>query len=357
MSKITIMNDTNDMIIEIDKYTDNFKKFIEHLKDMKDEICKRKQTLAKEETALNNVHILKSINSLKIKNNSFTFMNYQRVIIHKKMTQRPTAILIARNGSRNNSYILSLLCRHELSRKGIGQKLFDKLIKKALQNNIEIIYVDTVKNTRIFYENMGFGKDDNKLDYTDSEEYTDTTGYTLKIKSYISKNNENKLEIDNIEDLDKLTNIQIGGSDYGLFSFNLIKINNQTYKLNVYKNNILFGYVSMYVTVSKTGYVISEIEEIDGNNNEDKIFIMTIYDNLCETHFICESNLLLGKDHKDYETYKNILEGSYYDKRLIMSGYDENKKPIYSDELFMYAKIHNTRQFIDRTVMAYNDII
>ena len=273
----------------------------------------------------------------------FGIINYQNIIYYKKATKRPTGILIAKNGSYNDSYIIVLLCRHELARKGLGQTLLDKLLEKANMNNKKYIYVEAVSDSKKFYEIEGFIEDEHKENYTDSEKDPLTFGYLLDIQK--DKINENQIGgfIEDSEDSEDIIN------------FKIEKIRDNSFKIVVNKNNKIIGYVEMTIESTNDEYVVCEIDDISGETDENKIIVMTIFDNLCDTHYIHKSKMLVASTSDRFDSFVNVLEKSNYKKMNVIdiNKSIDNKTNTVSDKLFVYVKIHNSKQFIDRTIMTY----
>lgn len=105
-------------IVDVNNQSDIFKTVAEHIKYMKKSICERKETLYKDGSNIDQNFIMKQIGLTREESSRFILAIYQYVILYGKKSKRPTAILFYKTSSKNNSYIVSLLCRHQLAQSG-----------------------------------------------------------------------------------------------------------------------------------------------------------------------------------------------------------------------------------------------
>lgn len=311
---LNILN-SNFNIIEINNESSKLKKFSEHLKSMKEYICMRKDTLKRDYTNISPTFVLNELKQLRNNNFYFCFAIYQKVIMFDKQHDRPTAILFARKGSRNDSYILSLICKHENAEKGFGKMLMDKLIEKAKANNIKYIYVESTSNAKLFYKHFDFDSDSEKKAHTESEKKPELSGYLLEVQKY-----------------------QIGGSNKSdnKYYFNLYNINGQ-YQINLIKNNKIGKIILSMHLHPQYMYRSLEIMKIEGKYQE---ILIRILDNISLKNYIYKTLIHMG-DSDNAELYKEL-------------NYENKKKKLPWD---YYEKIHNDSVYIDRTILSYNLVI
>lgn len=175
-------------VIEFDNTSINFKETIKHLKDMKDSLCERDETINNDYINVDKPYYLSCLQRLQDnKENCFGFCYYQDVYLYGKKTKRPIAVLIAREANKTNSYIIMLLCRHVQGIKGLGKSLIDKLVEKAKANNITFIFVEPLVTAGEFYKKLGFG-DMNKSEITESSDDASLLNYGIIVKNYNPQN-------------------------------------------------------------------------------------------------------------------------------------------------------------------------
>ena len=314
---LTILNN-NYEIKEISQDTpEELSLFSKHLKSMKEFICKRKSSLTKENFNINPSFIIKELTDLKKLDNRFCLAIYQTVISYDKQHKRPTAILFARKGSRNNTYIISLLCRYEGSTKGLGKILMDNLIKKAKSNNIEYIYVESMYNSKIFYKNNEFDSDSEKEKHTESDKKPECSGYILKM------NNE--------------TMDQHGGSNINnIYIYKLLYDISYENKLEIYNNNNLIGKLTFNIKIHPIyGYISFEIENFDisiGN------LLLSVLDSIAQNYYIYKSYMFLRPEENELKIF------------LFNELYEQKKNKMM---LNYFEKQHNKCEYIDRTILSY----
>ncbi len=320
-------------IIEVTYDIPNVKKIIEHIRDMKNEICKRNETLDYESTKNISSEFISSEAGLIKNNQRFAFIIYQTGLYYQKQTKRPTGLLIARKGSLNDTYIITILCRHESAQKGFGTILLDKLIDKAKKNNIDYIYLESVNNSRLFYKNLGFETDSDKYLHTESEKDDTLTGYLFNIS--------------NKQDLKKLKDkITIGGNlDIYTFSYDNTKVviynHEESTKSGISEKKELGRLLFNHSIHPILLYVDLEIMEIQTNDNNIKNMLLKIFDNMCYKNYI----------NKSYMLFKDITESKNdYIQLLKSHNYHCYRKKIGS---YMYEKLHNKKYIIDRIILKY----
>jgi hypothetical protein len=304
----------------IDKEHDNLKKILKNIKEMKSIICKR------DNNEIEKDFIIKQINRFRNENEYFIFIANQKVKIYDHQTIRPTAVLFARYSSKNNSFILSLLCKYEKATKNLGTILLNELIKKAINENITSIYLESVIGSITFYKSKGFIEDDDKDEFTDSEKDILLEGYVLHVKP----NNDNL----------------IGGGIIDLDSLNFIKDNykfiiymNSIYcDVNVYNNNVLISSIHTIIDMHPIyGYISLLIKTIIGNNDESKKIAINVIDNISNKYYLNKSSCLTD----DKELIKLLLDMNYEYKN---GSHPDGKR---------YEKVHNLGYIIDRTILNY----
>lgn len=328
-----ILNNSYDLL-EISYDTPNLKKIIEHIRDMKNEICNRNESLDKEESNIPSDFISTEVGLIK-HNERFSFIIYQNGLYYDKQTKRPTAILIAKKASNNKTYIVTLLCRHQNTEKGFGKLLIDKLIEKARKIGIEYIYLESINNSRLFYKTIGFESDSEKNIHTDSERNEELTGYLLNV---------NNKEQNNIN--------MIGGN---INNYQFVYDNR---KIIIYDNlnnkNILGKIIYEPIMHPLLLYIDLEIVEIISNNNETNDILITIFDNMCKKNYINKSYMLLNEEDTVFPKKRMGDFDKIPDKQkelLLNHGYEYHKKKML---LCMYEKTHNEKYIIDRTILSYN---
>lgn len=311
-----IMNN-NFNIKEFDYSTEpkKLKKFKEHLNSMKEIICKRRETLTKEPSNIKPSFIMDRLRDLKIDQCFFCFAIYQRVNIFHKQKERPTAILFARNGSKNDSYILKLICTHEQTIKGFGKLLMDKLVNKATENDIKSIFVESTSNSELFYKKNEFDTESDKELYTESDKDPELQGYVLEVSKYQTGGT--------ISSDDKYY-FNVYCKYNSIYTFELIKDNKITSKLEARKQSH-----------SQYSYASLEIEKIEGSNKE---LLLLILDNISKNHYIWKTYI-----HGVTEEENELFEKQNY--------LHKNKKLPWK----YYEKIHNNPVYIDRTILSYNN--
>lgn len=321
----TILNPSNYIIKEIN-FGDNLsKKFIDDVKKMKKFICKRSETSKNEETNINSTFITSQLMRLKDNSTAFAFVSYQKVINYNIQTEKPTAILIARKGSKNDVYILTLLCKYENTIKGLGTILLNKLIEKAKINNIKYIYTETTPNAYLFYKKSDFDSDSEKDNYTESDKDESLFGYLYIIDSNI--NGGNQLDTNEISLENKLNK----------YKYELI--GKVSCKLKLYDmNDILIGSASLENwSHPYYSYITFEISDINVLDEKNKEILLCVIDNICKKNYIHKTFILIEHNNSDE---KNFFENQEYE-------YKKDKM-----NLMMFEKIHNKTYIIDRTVLS-----
>lgn len=99
---------------------------------------------------------------------------------YDKLRMRPIAFIIFHNSySRNfNSYTIDVFCRTSRSIKGSGRYLFDKLIKSAKDNKIQVVFLESLYGSLNYYKNIGFVEFEKDF-VTDSPENVNTVSLGL----------------------------------------------------------------------------------------------------------------------------------------------------------------------------------
>lgn len=307
---------------------DNVKKIINDIKDVKNFICRRIDYKNDIKTNLDSSFIVNDIKRLKDDNRAFCFVIYQTVIMYNVQKQKPTAILIARKGSLNNTYILSLLCKYQHAIKGLGGILLQKLIEKANLNQIKYIYVESVYDSNYFYKLKNFESDSEKDLHTESESDPKLYGYIL--------------------DLDKIQHNGSGGTSFDVSSneahiYKFTLTGDTIYKLTIENNGGIVGWMNIedhlhpiYV------YCSIEIKEVFGNTEKDKEILFTIIDSMCKHNYINKSFMYC------------LHENEYMMNLLRKYNYTQLKDKM---KLCYFENVHNTPQYIDRTVLSiFNDL-
>lgn len=320
----TILNPSNYNIEEIN-FGDNLtKKFIEDIKKMKKFICKRNETLNSEEININSDYITTQLMRLKDNSTAFAFVIYQKVINYNIQSEKPTAILIARKGSKNNVYILTLLCKYENAIKGLGTILLNKLIEKAKLNNIKYIYTETTQNAFSFYKKSEFDTDSEKDNYTESDKDETLFGCLYVIDKNINGGSVN-VNIDNIEN--ELTEYK-----YYLTGKVSCKLKLYDSKESCIGKATLENWSHPYYS-----YISFEISDIDVFEDKNKEILLCVIDNICIKNYIHKTFILLEQNEND--------EKHFYESQ----GYVNKKDKM---NLMMYEKIHNKTHMIDRTILS-----
>ncbi len=311
----------NNYIIKEYSFDDkeNIKKLHNDIKDVKNFICKRIDYKNNIHTNIESSFVIKEISRLKNDPNAFCFVIYQTVIFHNLQKQKPTAILIARKGSNNNTYILSLLCKYQGAIKGLGKKLLEKLIEKANNNNVRYIYLESVYDSIFFYKKSNFESDSDKYFHTDSDKNPELHGYILDLDKI--QNGEN-IFLENIKNC--IYKFKISGDCcYTL----ILKNNNSEIAKMTFDDKLhpLYLYYSI------------EIKDIYTNTENEKDILLTILDSMCIHNYIYKTEMLCTHDDN------NIMD------LLKKHAYTQMKDKM---KLCFFEKTHNKSQHIDRTVLS-----
>ena len=325
----TILNPSNYDIKEIN-FGDNLsKKFIEDVKKMKKFICKRSKTLKNDEININSDFIVTQLSRLKDDSSAFAFVSYQKVINYNIQIEKPTAILIARKGSKKDVYILTLLCKYESAIKGLGTILLNKLIEKAKLNDVKYIYTESTPNAYSFYKKNDFDSDSEKDNYTESDKDESLFGYLYVIDKNI--NGGNQINDNNI--------LQEYVQEHKLNKYRYELFGKVSCKLKLYDFNdicigsaILDNWSHPYYS-----YISFEITNVNVNNEENKEILFHVIDNICKKNYIHKTFSLIEHNNEDE---KHFYENQEYE-------YKKDKM-----NLMMYEKIHNKTYIIDRTVLS-----
>jgi hypothetical protein len=323
-----IILNSNYEIKEFTKESNDINEFVKHIKSMKEIICKRKCKKSGEEFNLTTNFILKEVAELKKDDSRFAFAIYQSVLLYGKQTKRPTVILFARKSSKNNIYILSLLCKYEGTQKGFGSLLLNKLIEKGNQNNIGYIYVESTYNAKTFYKQHDFDTESDKEQFTDSEQQIECYGYLLDITK---KNN----------------NIIVGGTKNWFFNAKDLQHKIYTYKYNdnilqLYDNDILLGKIKLVTKMHpQYCYISLIIDDYSDSDMELNKLLFNILDCLSLEKYIYKTEIFINPNNK--ELIKLFEELNY-----------EHKKNKIENMLYYFEKIHNQPHIIDRTVLSYD---
>jgi hypothetical protein len=340
----TILNPNDYTIRELQFETELTKKFIDDVKKIKKFICKRSETSNNETYNIESDFIIKELSRLKKNTTAFAIVIYQKVINFNIQSDKPTALLIARKGSRENTYILSLLCKYEGAIKGLGSILLNKLVEKAKKNSIKYIYVEATSNSYLFYKKQDFDSDSEKDIHTEEEKDETLFGYLYKI-NYDNDNNNNN---DNIFNKDS----QIGGKnntindcfvDICVFSnclrYKYKLTGNVVYNLTLYNDNdeIIGKSLLEEWTHPNYLYVSLEIMKIESNLDMGMEILLDIIDNICKKNYVHKTFVLV--EHDD-------------DKSKIFYSNHEYEHKKDKMKLMMYEKIHNKTSMIDRTVLS-----
>jgi hypothetical protein len=298
---------------------ENIKKLNNDIKDVKNFLCKRIDNKNNIQTNIESSFIIREIARLKNNPNAFCYVIYQTVIMYGIQKQKPTAILIARKGTSNNTYILSLLCKYQLAQKGLGKILLEKLIEKAKLNNIKYIYLESVYDSNFFYKKNNFESDSDKFLHTESEKDEKLSGYLLDLdKIQIGKNN---LELNIKKCIYKF--ILNGNCIYNL----IIKNNNKEVGKMIFEDKLhpTFLYCSI------------EITNINGDTDKEKDILLIILDALCIHNYINKSEMFCAHDNNDI---MNLLK---------KHGYEQMKDKMM---LCYFEKVHNSTQHINKTILS-----
>ena len=245
------------IIKQIDK---NDTKIIKDLKKFKKEMCYRKETLTKKEYNISITFYLLKINDFIEKDNYFGFVILQKVNIYNKISDKPVSVLIARKSNSGLSYVITLLCRHQNTQKGLGTLLINEIIKKARENNIDEIFLESTIYASTFYEKLGF-KFCDKKDITESEDDVECVGYLLKLDQkggYINKITIKKQK--------KLLKLILDDDNYLLLDKSLHITNRKMFIIEDYK----------YTHLSKIKELLDYLEYISIINNISMIEIELI---------------------------------------------------------------------------------
>lgn len=344
---LSILNN-NYKIIEINNKSSNLKKFSEHIRSMKDYICKRSASTKASQIEGNqftpfhvsprkeqniNSTLLNELKQLKANDLRFCFT------IYEKQHDRPTAILFARKGSKNDTYILSLICKFEGAQSHIidymkhnqlcaDKLLMNELIIKAKSNNIKNIYVESVSDTTTFYKHYEFETDSETDFETDSDKKLELSGYILEVDKY-----------------------QIGGSNKELekYYFNLYLIKSK-YFIDLIKNDNVISNIELHLHLHPI-YLYSSLEIIKINTGTTPVSGVTMKDSTYnEKILLLEILDNLSKNNYIWKTFININDND--DEKLFEELNYENKKKKLPWKY--YEKIHNDTVYIDRTILSYN---
>jgi hypothetical protein len=326
--------DNNYNIIEVNNESVELEHFLEHIKSLKNNICKKKETLAKDLINISPSFIFNELTQLKIDNSRFCFTIYQTVSNKQPFpftfNERPNAILFARNGSKNESYILSLICKNKNIQKEFCKRLMEKLIEKAKTNNIKYIYVESTNNDNLFYKNHDSSEESLKQSEADQRPPIEVVAYpNPELSGYMLQVNKS--------DRDQGSDI-VSQSD-GKYYFNLYEINGK-YIIELIKNNNIICKLTLRKHLHpQYMYTSLEIINIEGDINEQKILLI-ILDDISLKNYIYKTFIHIN-DGDNVEIYKEL-------------NYEHKKRKLPWD---YYEKNHNDPVYIDRTILSYNFVI
>lgn len=270
-------------------------KIIKDLKNLKNEMCFRRETIYKDASTINNDFYLNKINKLVSNDDNmhFGFVIIQKVNLYGRFTERPVAVLIARKAQDTNNYIITLLCRHEKAQRGFGTLLIKKIIEKAKNNNIDKIFLESVNNASNFYEKMGFNFDE-KSTITDSEKQIDCEGYSIDVK-----------------------NIQIGGNNKKFLisnkKYNYLKENNNnSYYAYLYENDVIVSAFCFDKDIHISGKKMLLISDFKYDNINQIIELIVYLENvvIINDYSFIQFELSLEKE-KNKELLTYLLSHNY----------------------------------------------
>jgi hypothetical protein len=336
-------------IEEINNGVYGLSSYLNHLKSVKDIICNNSKNQSDE--YIPGGFITEQIGRLRNESDYFAFLAYQEVTLYKNDTIRPTAVLFARKGSKNNTYILTLLCRFWQAQKGLGKILLDKLIQKAINENIDYIYLESVPGAIDFYHKNDFSDDDEKNVHTDSAIKPELAGQILVVKNYrIAQDPQNGGSYGSskyhFNDILKTHNQTLSSSqEYSNVKDNLnFKISSQgsIHNISLFNDSAQVGKLFMKDSMSMLlGYVSMRICEINASTDDYLGILLIIADNICKNNYIQQTTFITNDN--------NII------LMLKKMGYEQDFS--YKDRTdphkFKFQKIHHKNHVIDRTVLKY----
>jgi N-acetylglutamate synthase-like GNAT family acetyltransferase len=316
---MNIIFDNSINIIEINynNYLEN-SKIIKDLKKLKNEMCKRKETLKKDSFNIDSDFYLDKINKLNFQNisdvdekYSFGFVILQKVFYYNIKTIKPTAVLIV--SKKDNIYIIEILCKHENAQKGLGTLLLKELINKAKKNNISKIFLESTNNASEFYKKLHF-VDGNSEDILKYKKHIDCKCYLLNLTQdggfttelLLSNNNYmNKFNIfsDNTGSKMNLSN-DLKNSDFYLYLFE-----NQDNKLNI--NAVISINSEIHIT-GKRIFLITDFRYSDFNK-----FLELI--NIIENIALINNFKIIQFEFKENNDLLNYLLKNNYFKYFVGS--------------------------------------
>lgn len=293
-------------IVDFDYYSNNKSDLLLEIKNKINEICDKKERK----------HLIKLLNIINNDTDYYCCIAYKSIIISKfeLVNGDLCGIVIVKDKSPNNSMIINILTSTEkTSPKKIDRYLLDRIVDRAIDNDVKYIYMETKIEDKLFY-------DDN---------ISIISGLLILPLIF-------NINIDC--DTDDLDNNFVNNN----INFILTKESFFNFELNIYKIKTKIASLKFSVTEITNGYKETEIEELEFYNfdlleySEDEIkeFLITIYDNICTNHYIYRSNVS-----------KNIKENDIF----ITCNY--TKPQFISNAKFV--KKYNEFYFIDRNVLSY----